>query len=130
MAKRTVKSVKASCDRLWAKLVKARAGYKCERCGAEPEDQRGFHSHHIYGRSNHRLRFEPRNGLAFCYPCHLWAETHPLDFSEWMHEYAPEDVAYLSFENALGLISRDLYDYLDLEAELTFLLSNTGSLGD
>jgi hypothetical protein len=103
-------------------LVKARAGYKCERCGAEPEDQRGFHAHHVYGRSNYRLRFEPRNGVALCWPCHNWAETTPLEFADWFYHHRTEDPVFLVTENAKGLIRRNLHDYLELEAELSLAL--------
>lgn len=114
--KRSIKSVKASCDRLWSQIV--RRGGVCERCGCAPEAQRGFHAHHVYGRVNHRLRFEVRNGMALCYPCHNWAENYTLDFAEWFKEVRPEDARWLQNENQFGLLKRDLHDYLELEASL------------
>ena len=115
---RTRKSVKESCDRLWSKLVRARAGWCCERCGVEPEAARGFHAHHIYGRSNHRLRFEPRNGTALCGACHRWAEEVPVEFTDWLWRERRADVNWLRSENRKGLIRRSLVDYIELESEL------------
>lgn len=119
---RTIRSVKRSCDLLWSLLIRERAGGRCERCGRSPEDSRGFHAHHIYGRSNHRLRFEPRNGMAVCMACHRWAEEYPLEFTDWLRAERPEDAAWLAVENRRGLLKRDLADYLALELELRELL--------
>lgn len=106
--------------------MKSRAGYRCERCGATPEDQRGFHAHHVFGRSNHRLRFEPRNGCALCWPCHSWAETTPLEFADWFRKVRPADADYLARENRKGPMKRSLTDYLELEQSLQEMLSETG----
>lgn len=119
---RTVKSVKANCDRIWSKLIRARAGNQCERCGATPEAARGFHAHHVYGRTNHRLRWEPRNGMAVCATCHRWAEEYPLEFADWFRDHRYEDADFLAVENQKGLIRRNLQDYLELERRLTELL--------
>jgi hypothetical protein len=114
--KRTASSVKKSCDRLWSRVV--RSGGCCERCGATPEKGRGFHAHHVYGRGNHRLRWEPRNGVALCGACHMWAEQAPLAFAEWFGQHRSEDVEFLAEQHALGIVKRTMADYLDLEYEL------------
>ena len=115
---RTKRSVKASADRLWSQLVKARAGYECERCGATPEAQKGFHSHHVYSRTNHRLRFEPRNGIAVDAACHRWAEEYPIEFTDWFRETRPQDAVWLAEQNRKGLIKRNLDAYLEVEEKL------------
>lgn len=127
MSRRTVRSVKVSCDRLWSRLVKVRAGGVCERCGSSPENSQGFHSHHVFGRSNHRLRFEPRNGCALCWSDHRWAEEMPLEFADWFRETRPEDASWLSEENQRGLLKRSLNDYLELEESLRGALSASQS---
>lgn len=112
--KRTVKSVKASCDREWSILVRSRAGFKCERCGATPQ-QSQLHAHHVYGRNNHRLRFEPRNGVCLCARCHRWTHDNPLAYASWFLEHREDDDAFLQAESLKGLVKRDLNDYLELE---------------
>jgi hypothetical protein len=113
VAKRTIKSVKNSCDRLWATLVRARAANTCERCG-EPARE----SHHAYGRADHRLRFNVRNGVSMCFQCHVWAESYPIEFTNWFRGDRTEDAAYLSLEHQKGPIRRTLRDYLELENDL------------
>lgn len=121
--KRTVSSVKASCDRTWSKIV--RAGGICERCGTTPASSYAFHAHHVYGRKNHRLRFEPRNGCALCYTCHRWAEEHVLDFADWFREVRPADAKWLQAENRKGILQRNINDYLKLEDDLKARLTYT-----
>jgi hypothetical protein len=123
-AKRTPRSVKKSCDKLWAKVVKARAGWRCERCGVSPESARGFQAHHLDGRNNHRLRFDLRNGIASCAACHRWAHDHPLSFAKWFNSYRPEDDAWVTDPAQKKEIHRNLQDYLALEEELRLLLKH------
>jgi hypothetical protein len=113
--KRTVSSVKKSCDRLWSAIV--RAGGECERCGRTSEESQ-LHAHHVYGRNNHRLRFEPRNGVCLCARCHRWTHDNPLSYATWFREHRSEDDAFLHSETSKGLISRKLSDYLELEVQL------------
>lgn len=120
MGKRTRKSLKLACDRLWAQAVKQRAGGVCERCGETPESPQAFHAHHVYGRTNHRLRFEVRNGCALCWLDHRWAEEMPLEFADWFREVRPDDADWLAEEKRKGLMPpRSLTDYLELERRLS-----------
>jgi hypothetical protein len=112
--KRTVSSVKAACDRLWSQLVRASAGHRCERCLIPGR----LEAHHAYGRTNHRLRWESRNGVSLCHACHRWAEHFPLEFTDWFRETRPDDAEWLVAENRKGLLRRTLDDYLDLERDL------------
>jgi hypothetical protein len=114
--KRSVSSVKRSCDQLWSQIIRAKG--ECERCGRTPENGRGFHAHHVYGRTDHRLRFDLRNGMAVCSVCHRWAEEHPLEFAKWFEAHRPGDVVYLADQRRLGVMKRTLTDYLELEREL------------
>lgn len=118
MAVRTVTSVKKSCDTLWSRIINSFG--RCEYCGKTPTQ-----AHHVYGRANHRLRFDLRNGIALCYYCHhIWAEQNaagekrPMSFSDWFKQYRISDAQYLQEENAKGTIHRDLADYLELEEYL------------
>lgn len=99
-------------------MVKTRAGWECERCGAVPDNPLAFHAHHAYGRSDHRLRFEPRNGVALCWSDHRWAEEHPIEFAAWFASHRSEDAYYLAEQRKLGTLKRNLNDYLELEIRL------------
>ena len=76
----TNKSLKKYCDTLWSKLIKERAGYKCEIC------QRGgrLNSHHIYSRRYMNLRYDIENGVCLCVKHHMIAHHRPIDFIEEM----------------------------------------------
>ena len=58
------KSLKKQCDELWFELVKTRAEFKSELSGRNDEYVAG---HHIAGKSNYRLRYEPKNGICLLY---------------------------------------------------------------
>jgi hypothetical protein len=116
--KRSVRSVKKSCDRLWSQAVKHRAGHRCERCGEVPENPQALHAHHTYGRSDHRLRFDLRNGVALCWSDHRWAEEHPIEFAAWFQQHRRADVSYLAKQRRQGILKRSLSDYLELEQQL------------
>jgi hypothetical protein len=81
---------------LWSEIVKKKAGYKCEVCGSTENLQ----SHHIIGRGNWRLRWEPRNGACLCAKHHKFdrnqsAHNNPLWFNEWLQKYRKEDIEWL-----------------------------------
>lgn len=123
--RRKPSAVKKSCDALWSKLVKARAGERCERCGAVPEDPRGFHAHHVDGRNNHRLRYDVRNGVALCAACHRWGHDHPLLYAKWFSEHRPEDAEWVMMDpKQREILKRSLSDYLELEQSLRSMLNN------
>ena len=63
------KKLEKELDKLWSLKVKARDKY-CLKCGS-----RGvLEAHHIYGRRNLGTRWDVRNGISLCHPCHFyWA---------------------------------------------------------
>ena len=69
---------------LWEKIVKQRAGYKCERCGKHLF----LNAHHIYGRTNYKVRYDIENGACLCPGHHTLnkdaAHNAPLEFIEFM----------------------------------------------
>lgn len=94
--KLTQKGLTKILDDLWAEIVKKRAGYKCEVSGTTENLQ----SHHIIGRSNWRLRWEPRNGVCLSakhhkFDRHQSAHNNPLWFNGWLEKYRKEDVKWL-----------------------------------
>lgn len=73
---------------------------RCERCGKTQNLQ----THHVYGRANRRLRWEPKNLVCLCPACHLqWAEAQPLEFTDWFDNYRITDARWLREENAKGI---------------------------
>jgi 5-methylcytosine-specific restriction endonuclease McrA len=75
-------------DDLWSLKVKELAGHKCEYCGKTEN----LNSHHIFSRSNHKLRFDTTNGISLCSGHHVLksdfsAHKTPADFIEWIKEY-------------------------------------------
>lgn len=76
-----------SLDNLWSKTVKDRAGNKCEYCGKDS----GLNSHHIFSRSNKRVRWDLDNGICVCVLHHVFgmfsAHKSPIEFVEWLKEY-------------------------------------------
>jgi len=73
-------------DDLWSELVKWRADYQCEYCGKNTS----LHSHHIFSRSNHHLRWDLENGACLCALHHTMglhsAHKAPLEFAEFFKE--------------------------------------------
>lgn len=73
-------------DTLWSKKVKEKAGNKCEVCGKET----GLNSHHIFSRSNKRVRWDLDNGICVCVLHHVFglfsAHKSPIEFAEWLKE--------------------------------------------
>lgn len=95
---KTKKSLTAKLDKLCSQLT--RAFGRCEKCGRTENLQ----THHVYGRANRRLRWEPRNLVCLCPACHLqWAEANPLDFVDWFDNYRITDGEWLREENAKGI---------------------------
>jgi len=76
-------------DAQWSKIIRFRAGGKCEVCGSQSNVQ----AHHIVGRGNWRLRWETKNGIALCskhhkFDRHQSAHLNPLWFDDWLKKYS------------------------------------------
>lgn len=79
------KSLLKICDELWSKLVKIRAGFRCEYCWRKDH----LNSHHIFSRNNRATRFLLENGICLCVGCHTMsskfsAHKTPLEFALWI----------------------------------------------
>ena len=82
------KSLLKICDELWSKLVKIRAGFRCEYCWTD----KGLNSHHVRSRTNYSTRYNLDNGICLCALHHTLSSTFsahktPLEFVEWIKEY-------------------------------------------
>lgn len=71
------------CDDLWSKLVKIKAGFKCEHCWKT----KFLNSHHIFSRVNWATRYDLDNGICLCSWCHTMSQKFsahrtPMEFAE------------------------------------------------
>lgn len=81
------KGIDGKLDIAWSKLVKLRAGERCEYCG-KPKP---LNSHHIYSRSKKSVRWDPMNGVCLCVGHHTFssafsAHKTPTEFTYWLEK--------------------------------------------
>ena len=82
------KGVDGKLDIAWSKLVKLRAGNKCEYCGKRTY----LNSHHIYSRSKKSTRWDVKNGICLCVGHHTFSSTFSAhktgyEFAKWLDRY-------------------------------------------
>jgi len=88
------KGIDGKLDNAWSKLVKLRAGNKCEikLCGKT----RYLNSHHLHTRANKAVRWNVLNGVALCPNHHVLsskfsAHGTPTLFHVWLVKYKGQD---------------------------------------
>ena len=82
-------------DSAFAKCVKERVNYTCERCGTRyQEGHRGLHCSHGLGRGQWGTRFVGLNAIAACYGC------HQIEGGNWMQRMLSEEQRLLLREMA------------------------------
>ena len=97
-----LKGVDGKLDTAWSKLVKLRAGMKCEIEGCKHKPT--LNSHHIFSRKNRSTRWDIENGLCLCIGHHTMsskfsAHGNPIAFTYWLEEYKGSDfIDNLSFK--------------------------------
>jgi hypothetical protein len=99
------KSLKKQADNLWMEIIKLRAGYKSELLGILGKKAGGreiLASHHIFGKSNNRLRYDLKNGI-----CLLNGREHLFG----VHNHNPE-IANEYFNKIKDYIGQETYEYL------------------
>lgn len=80
-----MKAIDKRLDDIWRKLVKLKAGNKCEieTC----QKTTNLNSHHVYSRVMKSVRWDIKNGYCLCVGHHIGfrfsAHKTPNDFSEW-----------------------------------------------
>ena len=123
MRKRTKKSVKASCDKLWSQIIRSKGA--CEVCGTT----QNLEAHHIIGRRLIPTRWDLQNGLCLCSKHHkfdLHFSAHgggEVQFYKWLDEYLGEDVLNALNEKSKNKRVYYLQDYLEIEAKLKEILA-------
>lgn len=84
---RKSRTIDSRIDEAWSKLVKLRAGNKCEVCGKIST----LNSHHIYSRAKKSVRWDLDNGICLCVNHHIGnsfsAHKTSVEFTEWLYEY-------------------------------------------
>ena len=86
-AKLTRKGLVKKLDILWARAVKLRDKYTCQKSRTKyPEDAKGLHAHHIFTRGGHpATRWDMDNGISLnCGNHRGFAHGKPYAFREWM----------------------------------------------
>tara|TARA_R110000868_G_scaffold80082_1_gene227738 strand:- start:910 stop:1350 length:441 start_codon:yes stop_codon:yes gene_type:complete len=115
-------------DRIFSKLIRERAGWKCERCGTQYDaHSAGLHCSHIFTRRAVGCRWLPDNACAQCYACHMWFGSNPILGGEWAKEYLGADklnTLRRRFHATTKLSKADKEEiYTNLKAEYDRLLS-------
>ena len=71
-------------DRLWSLVVRKRAGWKCEWCGATERLQGA----HLFPKGAYpALRHDPSNGACLCWSCHLGPRGAHKDVMIWAEHF-------------------------------------------
>lgn len=76
--KKSKKARKKKLDNLWSKIIKQRAGNRCEYCG----ETNHLNAHHFFSRRHNSLRYSLDNGFCLCAGCHINKSDQP-DFIFW-----------------------------------------------
>jgi len=108
------KGIEGKLDEAWSKLVKIRAGMKCEYCGKTTT----LNSHHIYSRSKKSTRWHVKNGVCLCVAHHVFsskfsAHKTPVEFTEWLYYKKGEE-----FMNLLRIKANTTSKLFKFEKEL------------
>lgn len=81
-------------DRLFSRLVRERAGWRCEACDEQFEEgDGGLQCSHFYSRRHQATRYHPLNAAAHCVACHFRFTQAPIVFAEWIVGHLGRDKA-------------------------------------
>ena len=126
-----LKKLNDNLDDLWRKIILLRDGNQCKKCGKRKAPGKGnsIQPHHIYGRSNFRVRWDLSNGIALCGGCHILtnyaAHKAPIDFINWLKKLRGEEWWIKLSEEANkegGSRKWTIMEKKDLEIELEWIL--------
>lgn len=114
-------------DRLFSQYVRARAGWRCERCGAQPKRQ-GLDCSHIWSRRHAGARWDPKNAVAHCYGCHQYLTAHPELFAEWAEGYLGADTMRAIREEAMAVTRLTEQDKRDIADDIYRRVQELGEI--
>ncbi len=76
----------------WAKKIKERDGWTCQRCDKPyPEKSQGLYAAHIFSRRYKKTRHDLENGVSLCFGCHMWVHGNPLDGNQFFRNHLGEE---------------------------------------
>jgi hypothetical protein len=74
-------------DRMFSRLIRARANWTCARCGKLfLSDRSQLQCSHFHSRRLKSVRFDPENAEALCWLCHHHLDEHPCEHEEWKRQ--------------------------------------------
>jgi 5-methylcytosine-specific restriction endonuclease McrA len=127
---KTRRKVIKELDALFAKYIKTRDKWTCQRCHTqyEPGD-RGIQCSHYFSRRYYGTRFDLDNCEALCGGCHMLVES---DKQGWYTDYKKKTLGEKKYEmlriKAYSLTKLTKFDlellYQEIEKEYKILLNN------
>lgn len=88
-------------DIAFSKCIRERAGWCCERCGAQHQtNSMGLHCSHFHGRGKWSVRHDPDNAFAHCYGCHQYLGGRPQEFADWVRHKQGDGLFEIVLERA------------------------------
>lgn len=85
-------------DRECRARVLERDKWRCRRCFSKERVQWA----HVYSRRYRAIRWDERNSMALCYPCHRWQTFNPLEGEEFFRAELGEELMHELRMLALG----------------------------
>ena len=80
-------------DALFSQYIRTRDKWTCQVCKRiYPPNSQGMHCSHIFSRRHNAIRYDERNAVAMCFPCHQHYGGNPIEGGEWARKYLGDDV--------------------------------------
>ena len=73
-------------DVLFSRLVRLRAGGKCEYCG-KLKLLPHLQCSHFHGRRKRSTRYDPDNAVGVCFSCHQYLGSNPYQHTEFFKKH-------------------------------------------
>lgn len=89
MKKFSKKTFKRKLHALWSLYIRTRDNFTCQWCGKQCE-KGACDAHHIIpkGRCGNVGRYDIRNGMTLCSPCHLWkSKSNYVEFARFVEKW-------------------------------------------
>jgi len=104
-------------DQLFSDFIRTRDNWQCQRCKDKGRNSffkpplriikktnkyherhrpsTGLHNMHCFSRGNQSTRFDEKNGIAGCYGCHSFLDSHPLE----KHDFFKDKIGEKAFKD-------------------------------
>ncbi|PUB87053.1 MAG: hypothetical protein DBP02_02070 [gamma proteobacterium symbiont of Ctena orbiculata] len=78
-------------DTWFSKCIRERAGWICEVCNKQyEENSQGLHCSHFWSRRHRATRWDADNAAAHCFGCHQRLGGNPIEFADWIEQHLGE----------------------------------------